>query len=178
MLPFTTQLLYTPFYCEENVWHLTSHPHFAEQPNCKVVFISNHERQCWFWHQRNAPAQQPILWDYHVILLAADQIWDLDTTLPFPCDAQQYLDATFAHVGKVSPDTDPIFRLIDRDIFVSEFASDRSHMLDSLGHWMQPPPAWPVIHTQRATNNLQKFIDMHDTTFGAIYNLPQLKATL
>jgi hypothetical protein len=105
-----------------------------------------------------------------VVLLAGGQIWDLDTLLPFPCDADEYLDMTFAHVGRVEPDWDPMFRIVDREEFVSQFSSDRSHMRDAAGAWMQPPPDWPAIGEARP-NNLQSFIDMDDTTFGIVCNL-------
>jgi hypothetical protein len=174
MYPSPTTLPYKPFYCEENVWHLASHPYFDDASDCKVVFISNSNRQCWFWDQRAARPNQPICWDYHVVLLAGKQIWDQDTTLPFSFDALKYLNLTFAHVGKIEPDWDPVFRLVDRADYLSHFASDRSHMLDQHGNWIQPPPEWPPIGAGRK-NNLQSFIDVHDTTFGALFSLAQLR---
>ena len=80
------------------------------------------------------------------------------------------------HVGKmIEPDRDPLFRLVERSIFIREFASDRSHMLDAEGKWMAPPPDWPPIG-MREQNNLQRFIDIDDATFGAVITLGEFRA--
>jgi hypothetical protein len=167
---------YTPYYCEENIWHLCQEPQFASV-EAKVLFVSNPLRQCYFWYQRSAPTGEAVCWDYHVILLAKDsrwKIWDLDTTLPLPMDALGYLERTFMHVGKAQPTWDPIFRVIDAKEFTAEFASDRSHMLDDRRQWLQPPPAWECIGPGKV-NNLQSFIDMSDTRFGVVMNFDQLR---
>jgi hypothetical protein len=169
--------LYTPYYCEENIWHLCRQPQFAEA-EAKVLFISNPRRQCYFWYQRAArDPSQPILWDYHVVLMVRQQgwqVWDLDTILPVPIGAREYLDRTFMHVGKAAPDFDPLFRVIDCKEFIDRFASDRSHMLDANGNWLESPPPWEPIGATRP-NNLQSFIDMHDTTFGIVLGLAELR---
>lgn len=170
--------LYTPYYCEENIWHLCQ---AVAAPASKCVFISNPLRQCFFWQQRACPDENmPMCWDYHVVLLARDaewKIWDLDTRLPLPMNASDYLSGTFAYVGRGEPDYDPKFRLVDAEDFVRQFSSDRSHMLDADGRWMQPPPDWQCIGESRE-NNLQKFIDMHDTTYGIIMGLGELRSFL
>lgn len=35
-------------------------------------------------------------------------------------------------------------------LFLAHFASDRSHMRDARGGWLQPPPPWPCIVGDRA----------------------------
>lgn len=178
--PYLAFNLYTPYYCEENIWHLCQESRFAPM-RAHVVFISNLRRQCYFWYQRAARnADEPICWDYHVILLAKDtswKIWDLDTTLAFPSDALAYLNRTFMHVGKTTPEWDPLFRLVDARQFAAEFASDRSHMIDADGNWMQPPPHWEPIGNGRP-NNLQSFIDMDSTAFGTALDINALRVLL
>jgi protein N-terminal glutamine amidohydrolase len=171
--------LYTPYYCEENIWHLCQTVAAADK---KVVFISNPRRQCFLWHQRACPEENvPICWDYHVVLLGRDEqgwkIWDLDTRLPLPMNACEYLYRTFVHVGKAHPDWDPLFRLVDEKVFVMHFSSDRSHMLDVAGNWTQPPPPWECIGKGKP-NNLHDFIDMQGTTFGAVLDLTQFQQWL
>ena len=40
-----------------------------------------------------------------------------------------------------------MFRIVSSDIYLSTFASDRSHMLDADGSWLQSPPTYPCIST-------------------------------
>ena len=40
-----------------------------------------------------------------------------------------------------------MFRVVPSDVYLSAFASDRSHMLNTDGSWLQPPPTYPCIHT-------------------------------
>lgn len=37
-----------------------------------------------------------------------------------------------------------MYRLVDADKYLVEFASDRKHMLKN-GQWIAPPPDWPLI---------------------------------
>jgi hypothetical protein len=90
---------YWPCYCEENVWHAC-----GELPSCVdealVAFISNPARLVAMWRQRSASsAEEPVIWDYHVILLMRREIaWrvlDPDSALPTPAPVAPYLEATF-----------------------------------------------------------------------------------
>ncbi len=55
------------------------------------------------WKQRSGfhdGVEEPVCWDYHVVLVGVDAsgswaVWDLDTTLPFPCPLHTYLAAAF-----------------------------------------------------------------------------------
>lgn len=85
--------IYTSQYCEENVYLLAQKLQ-QDNPQLKTfaVFVSNTQRLVVLSEQRAAKAPgQPVYWDYHVILFSIDEndellVWDLDTTLPFPCD--------------------------------------------------------------------------------------------
>jgi len=64
------------------------------------------------------------------------------------------------------------FRVIPAGVFLDNFASDRRHMKGEEGDWMQPPPAWECIQTDRSKHNLEEYISMEDGTGdGFVLNL-------
>ena len=166
---------YTPYYCEENAWHLCNDHQLT---NCCVVFISNPDRQVPMWFQRAAGPGQPVLWDYHVICAAPSNfgwsVFDLDTTLGFPVSVGRYLSSTF------SPRTRsrylPQFRIVKGKQFLETFSSDRTHMLEKQGTYQHPPPSWPIIHFQDI-NNLRSFIDMEKPFVGSTMSLENFEYT-
>jgi protein N-terminal glutamine amidohydrolase len=169
---------HAPFFCEENVFHLAGEPALAGRPR-EVVFISNAGRSCAVWHQRAAVrADGPILWDYHVVLLAGApwEVWDLDTTLDVPSPAAHYLRRTFR--DGVPEEVAPRFRIVDADVFTRSFASDRSHMRDARGHYKEPPPPWPPIGAPGAEPNLMRFVDMETPFLGEVLDLRALHARI
>lgn len=148
---------YCARFCEENVWHLLQDPEFAACDRV-VALISNLEAACLFWEQRAAvETGMPLWWDYHVILLVrqgAWQVYDFDTTLPFPADAATYLHRTFGPAMNCPPTMRPRFALFEGDAYRDVFASDRSHMRDENGVWHAPPPDWPPINPERGAGFL------------------------
>jgi len=167
---------YAPYYCEENVWHLCQHSDFLRYDR-KVALISNDRRSCALWNQRSAPApEQPILWDYHVILLFKQESWhiyDLDTLLETPTAVSQYVRHTFKEEPVAEPFR-PMFRIIDADEFVSVFSSDRSHMLTADGKWLAPPPPWPaIVHNNQS--NLIELTNMRGASFGTVMDLTRFE---
>lgn len=168
---------YAPYYCEENIWHLCQETDFAAFER-KVVLISNDTRTCALWNQRARPAQdEPVIWDYHVILLYKNQGWqvyDLDTVIGAPVPFEQYVELTFGDI-QIPEEFLPKFRVLDADEFVSVFSSDRSHMLTADGQWQVPPPPWAAI-VRNEQSNLMQLIDMNRETFGRVINLPQFRA--
>lgn len=138
-------LRYHPFYCEENAWWLCG----AVAPSSTgtyVVFIINAFGHCPFAGQRAAPPGQLIWWDYHVVVLdAEDRIWDLDTRLGLPLPARDWVAGSFPFLDRLPADLSPRFRLIPCGDYRREFASDRGHMRQPNGRWQHPPPPWPPI---------------------------------
>lgn len=150
---------YTPYYCEENIWHLCQDPQFKGSPGF-VIFISNPAMQCVFYKQKNGIHGDPVVWDYHVIFLSHAKewvVWDLDTLLPFPCPFQDYLSGTFP--GPLPEWISPLFKVIPARNYIENFYSDRSHMRDLDNGFTQPPPEWPPIRPEKG-NSLQEYCSM------------------
>jgi len=164
--------LYQAYYCEENVWQMCRQQQGS--PGARTaVFISNAQGGFPMWHQR-AGRGRPIFWDYHVILLSHEPftIWDLDTTLGMPVPARDYLQQSF-HEAVPAPYL-PVFRLVEAEVFLETFASDRAHMLDDEGRYRQPPPPWPPIGS--SPSNLMRFVDMEQPFLGEVLTLAELVA--
>lgn len=170
---------YWPFYCEENIWHLCADPRL-EGDQRWAVLISNPGRQVALWFQKAAPRRGlPVVWDYHVVLLVQNaggwQIWDLDSALPTPLDAERWLAATFAGTTAVGPDFAPRFRLLEADLYRRSLASDRRHMRHADGSWHAPPPPWPPIGEG---SNLMELLDMDRSSPGEVVGLDELDERL
>lgn len=162
-----------PYYCEENAWHLCQEQLFGERVR-HVVFISNVEGAVPMWNQR-AGRGKPIVWDYHVVVLAENpaEIWDVDTLVGLPCSLEEYLEGSFH--PEMPAQFQPFFRIIHADLFVDVFASDRSHMRRRDGSYRKPPPSWHTIGKPGAKSNLSHFIDMEQPFVGDVLSLDELR---
>lgn len=154
---------YCPCFCEENIWHLCSDEQVPAPVKARrVVFISNARRQVVVRRQR---AGDPVVWDYHVVLVADGKVWDPDTTLGFPVDLDAWLRESF------DPDHPPRFRVVDAPTYLARFASDRSHMAGS----GKPVPPWPPIGKGM---NLMQFVDVETPFLGVLADLDQVRGVL
>lgn len=84
-------------------------------------------------------------------------VWDLDSTLAFPCPFDLYYHRTLEPEIQLKDDYRRCFRVVPAPTYLATFSSDRSHMLQD-GHYMKPPPPWPAIW--RGQDTLQKLITM------------------
>ena len=160
---------YCPYFCEENIWHLASEASVGVPlDERRVVFISNAARQVAMHHQR-AGRGRPMVWDYHVVLLAGGLIWDLETTLDLPLSLDLWVMKSFP-VGIAA--RAPRFRVIDAPAYLSTFASDRSHMLGPTGLPLKPFPSWPRIGEGM---NLMRFVDLETPFLGEVLDLDALR---
>ena len=154
----SSEFRYTPFYCEENIWHLAQEKCFRGR-EAFVVIISGEGDYRRLWFQSLAESREsPVFWDYHVLLLVFDNgwhVWDLDTTLGLPVTAETYLQRTFLNSGIDLKNCDVMLRLIASESYVRSFSSDRSHMISPTGEWLAPPPAWPAILNESKSNLLE-----------------------
>ena len=163
---------YAPFYCEENVWQLARSGQVAP---ASVVFVSNRTRSCALWAQRAASElSMPVLWDYHVILVAHAKegplVYDLDSRLEFPLTLPEYLRGTFPSGDKLRKTLRPRFRVVDVPEFLEHFGSDRSHMQED-GEWRAPPPDWTRIGE---VMNLFDFVETERDFYGQVGDLTWL----
>lgn len=169
-------LKYTPNYCEENIWQLCQHPDLKDAQR-RVLFISSLSRNSPLHFQKSAQGEMPVWWDYHVILLASKDghhsIYDFDTTLPFPSEAEQYLKSTFQEVPMMKADDRPLFKIIESDDYITGFHSDRQHMKDQEGNWIFEPPSWPLILSEGALR-LESLMDFTTTSSHKLYQLDEL----
>ena len=167
---------YCENFCEENIWQLAGEAGFEQS---QVVFISNPSRSVVFWQQRICKApDQPVTWDYHVVLLNPQDsgwaVWDLDTGLPCPSPATDYLTNTFPHNQEIPSEWRPMFSLIPAALFRSSFSSDRRHMRQG-EKWLSPPPEWPAPTGDGSdSHNLDRFISMKPGFIGKIMTLAKL----
>ena len=165
-----SDIKYCSNYCEENIWFLAQRREFTS--NIKtVLFISNFDQQCQFYNQQ-AGRLGSIIWDYHVVLIVEDWVWDLDTCLPLPVPRLEYLEKTFSETTEER--LFPLFKCVPAEVYIREFASDRSHMLEDNQEFIHPPPPWPCIRGNKLPN-LPQFINMKDETLGPVYSLADFK---
>ncbi|CAJ1084285.1 protein N-terminal glutamine amidohydrolase [Xyrichtys novacula] len=173
---------YTSCYCEENVWRLCESvktERTAPLEELFVIFVSNQNRMVPLWKQKSGRGDQPVIWDYHVILLHVGPqnrslVYDLDSALSFPCSLELYATQALRSDRQINPAYHRCLRVVPADSFLLNFASDRSHMKNPDGTWKMPPPPYPPIHTAEAQMNLDDFISMDPQVgWGQVYNLDQ-----
>ncbi|MBI4955614.1 MAG: hypothetical protein HY908_26580 [Myxococcales bacterium] len=170
---------YQPFYCEENAYWLCQDEALGSER--EVVFVSNDARSVAMWHQLAAPPGEPLVWDYHVLVLsrAADGAgkttlaWDLDTRLACPVPAASYLGRCFR---PTEARYRPRFRVVPAAHFAALFSTDRAHMRAADGTWLKPPPPWPAPGLAQRPPNLAAFVDCRAPFAGELYDLPSLVA--
>ncbi len=103
-----------------------------------------------------------------MVLLFKDASWkiaDFDTLLPFPCVAKEYLSGSFI------ADETSTFRVVDADYYTKHFASDRRHMLNQDGVYLQQPPPWEKIGSGF---NLWDFVAVSNSEHGQLYDLNEM----
>ena len=160
---------YTPFFCEENIWHLAVRMLAGGEAaeTLSVLVLCNPARQVPLFAQRaGRPEDGLVVWDYHVILrqaMAADGlIFDYDSRLSFPSSFKTYRFATFPDTCRLPPAFRPLVRIIPATAWLRHFSSDRSHMRDAAGNPLQPFPPWPSISPPDGERriDLQEYLNM------------------
>ncbi|XP_008222115.1 PREDICTED: protein N-terminal glutamine amidohydrolase [Prunus mume] len=174
-----SQFQHTPFYCEENVYLLckelgTKGIADAQSSDLFVVFISNEKKQIPLWHQKaSSRADGIVLWDYHVICIqrkgrgdspSPHLVWDLDSSLPFPCPLARYVSETIRPDFQTFSEFQRYFRIVHAPMFLRCFASDRRHMKDSVGNWLHQPPLYqPIVAEDGTVQNLNEYFNIRAT---------------
>lgn len=185
-----SSLIYTPYYCEENIWKLCERVQELQcdqLEQCFAVFISNEREMVPIWGQKAGDEEKDhlVVWDYHVILLhrqvmmngdETTAVYDFDTVLRFPISFDAYCANNFREAA-ISSAYRYMFRVVPAGVFLQQFASDRSRMRDENGRYLKPPPKYDFIRTERETNNLNSFISMDSSRFpiGQVMGLRELR---
>ncbi|RDY04145.1 Protein N-terminal glutamine amidohydrolase, partial [Mucuna pruriens] len=127
------------------------------------------------WNQKASHrADGVILWDYHVMCIQVKQgdgpplVWDLDSSLPFPSPLPSYVSGTIRPTFQLFSDYYRLFRVVHAPLFLRCFASDRRHMKDSDGNWIEePPPHEPIVAEDAHSYNIFIHAD------GTVHNLDE-----
>ncbi|KAL8162952.1 hypothetical protein V2J09_014441 [Rumex salicifolius] len=165
------QFDHTPFYCEENVYWLCKKLCSSgklEESDLFVIFISNDKKQVPLWHQKaSRRTDGVVLWDYHVICIQKKKdgsphlVWDLDSNLPFPCQLDVYVAETIRPSFQLFSMYQRFFRVVHAPNYLCSFASDRRHMRDSAGNWIEyPPPSDPIVAQDGTLHNLNEYMEI------------------
>lgn len=158
---------YTALFCEENIWwlcHSLIGDNIAPE-QLTVVFISNPGHQVAVFNQKIGQPGQPVIWDYHTLLLRKMAtgcfVYDFDSCSDFPCDLETYLVESFHQQEQVLPQYRAWFRLIDSTSYLASFSSDRSHMhgIISADQFPDYPPIKAVDESSSIT--LQQYINFN-----------------
>ncbi|KAJ3779410.1 N-terminal glutamine amidase-domain-containing protein [Lentinula raphanica] len=191
--------VYTPYWCEENVYLLvqsfSQNPLLSETWDVFVVFISNHNRTVALWNQKlSKEPYGAVVWDYHVVVVLRPQVYtsnlrswvyDFDTRLGLPVTWDSYFAQTFS--TNVPDELQSSFRVVSANIYLNQFASDRSHMLANISasetpvpspSYIQPVPPYPPIRGPQCMshNNLMEFVSMIENIdgYGDVFNVHEI----
>ena len=162
--------LYTANFCEENIWKLGQRLVASEKtPTLKyVLLLSNHERHIPLYHQQHSSQGQPVIWDYHVILLDANKqlIYDFDSHLPFPIAANHYFQETV--MSSAIPEWRVWVRAIPLPDYLAHFSSNRAHMLTQNAALPSVWPDYPPIIAQTQPITLMRYLDFEQDITGCL----------
>ncbi|PFH52422.1 hypothetical protein AMATHDRAFT_74213 [Amanita thiersii Skay4041] len=189
---------YTPYWCEENIYLLCqtflADPQISNTWDTYCVFISNQGQSVALWNQKKArESGLPVVWDYHVVLLlrprfadvASEESWiyDFDADMPIPCPGREYMEKTFRR--DMTQMFQSQFRVISGEVYLDNFASDRTHMSVQLKPveemYQSPPPKHAPIEGKEAirrgmkTNLMSEFVTMEGSVgFGRVTDLEEM----
>ncbi|KAH9283057.1 Protein N-terminal glutamine amidohydrolase [Echinococcus granulosus] len=147
--------IYTSHYCEENVYKLVETIKLRDSPaEVYAIFISNRSKKVPLFFQKSGhPPEGLLVWFDRTFW-----VYDLDTTLEFPCEVTRYWSKAIRPNSVFGQDFERYFRVVDGSMYLRHFASNRSHMHNVDG-WLAPPPTYGAISTPEATHNLPRYID-------------------
>ncbi len=140
--------IYTSLFCEENIWKLIESLYMKPLAKpIEVLFIINHTNSVAIFEQNHAVNNNPVIWDYHVVLLAQIEknhmILDFDSCCEFPTLVSTYFSLTFPENTLLIENLQPYIKAIPADYYFKHFYSDRSHMKDIINEMEYPD--YPAI---------------------------------
>lgn len=150
-------ILYTALFCEENIWKLieTLYKNTRIIP-IDVLFILNQYNSIALFNQKNSKVNMPVIWDYHVILVAKDRgefiVYDFDSQAEFPTLIDKYFQLTFPPSQSLNNPYQPLIKSINADTYFQQFYSDRQHMINIIDEKLFPK--YPIIKPKDALEKL------------------------
>lgn len=172
-----------PFFCEENALRqaLALSAARSTRTEIAVLFVLNPAGAVLFFEQRVAAAGAPMVWDYHVVTLAAGRVLDPDCRAGSDLALGDWLAASFPYLGDPDPTLDawrPGFRPVALADALERFSSDRRHMRGPDGTWLQPPPPWSAPSPTLAgdLHTLPRFLKADDAWGGPLLAVAELLA--
>jgi len=170
---------YTALFCEENIWYLARSliDEGIKEEDIDILFLTNKNKQIAIFKQLSAERKQPVIWDYHVILMAkieqSHYIFDFDTRLDFITNYEFYIKNCLPN--NINPLYQSQFRIIPAQIYLKQFYSDRSHMKNIIAE--SEFPDYPAIGSNSEKKiNLKDLFNIEnniDSTF-IVHNSEQL----
>lgn len=141
---------YAAYFCEENIWHLADDlaKRNSLSANSFVLFLFNeYDYYIAVKNQRAFETGTIGCWDYHVVLLDADngRVFDLDTRLDCPASIEEYFAATFPDQSRLLFEYKTTVRSVPIAEYINRFSSDREHMIDDEGLPLKEFPNWSAI---------------------------------
>ncbi|VVC26234.1 Protein N-terminal glutamine amidohydrolase, alpha beta roll [Cinara cedri] len=182
IVPQKSDCVYTLSFCEENIWHLAKLildlNKDTSDLKAYVIIMLNPNKCVHLWKQ-DSPQKDGLLFrDFHTLVITEHQdqtmVFDINTTLPFPVPFSHYCqEAVRNELTEI--DTKRYFRVIEAKTYLTEFSSNRGHMLEG-DNWISEPPNYPPILNQKKEHNLESFISMEcPNKYGQLLNLDEFK---
>jgi glutamine amidase-like protein len=139
-----TAYLYTPLFCEENIWKLVSalYTNQLAKP-IDVLFLLNKTNSIALFAQNSSNINKAVIWDYHVILTAQLNseivVFDFDSTCNFPVPVGKYFEQTFSSNQPLTDIYQAFIKPVSAAYFIKHFYSDRAHMRGIIDDEKFPP---------------------------------------
>jgi len=175
--------IYTPLFCEENIWKLIKSLYLNKYANpMHVLFIINRTNSIAIFNQKRSAIQQPIIWDYHVILSAqidnSTVVFDFDSNCEFPVDIKEYFNKTFPVTSVLNKAYKPMIKALKATHYLKHFYSDRHHM-----HGLIESNEYPEYEIISPEYNIEKLsldncLDIDNLKYESIMLKPEEYLTL
>lgn len=171
--------LYTSLFCEENIWKLVDTLYTNQQAKpIEVLFLLNKNNTIALFNQTNAFEDEPVIWDYHVVLSAElnnDRvIFDFDSQCEFPVNIDKYFSKTFTRRESIEDIYQPLIKPINAKYYLQYFSSDRQHMRGLIKQ--NEFPDYPIIQAAKHVKPLllNQCRDLNYTIRGQSPSSPEI----
>jgi len=149
--------IYTPLFCEENIWKLVESLYMSQLAKpIDVLFIINKAHTVAILNQNQSINTNPVIWDYHVILLAHTNnelvIFDFDSRCEFPTPVEIYFKLSFPSIININDKLLPYIKKIKAQYYFEHFYSDRAHMNGIISK--KEFPAYEIIQPEKSIEKL------------------------